>query len=370
MEPTRDSHATLVDLLDRILDKGLVLYADIIVSVAGIPLIGVNLRAALAGMETMLKYGVMQDWDERIRAWERENRKERELPLASGEQVVLKMLGSYLYSQGIYTSWRQGYFYVTDRRIALYLLTFGEVLFQASLQSIKGLAMRGGKHLSGAEREHLCLLLESGEVARLHASDSRQLRQAIERGMAALGLTWEEMPAFAMYDEKAAKLLTDGEELACAGKMWHLMALPTPGSVITDTWQSGHLYITNRRLCWWYDFEGKLAFEIPLETVAASTVGIRDVSSTLRQKRVFDVIYETEAGKKVASFSGDGLAEWEEALNRIIARQGTPLGEETDTCPQCGQEAPVNELLHKGCDRCGWVSPSVKKEMLRATAAG
>lgn len=74
MEPMRDSRATLVDLLDRTLDKGLVLYADIIVSVAGVPLIGVNLRAALAGMETMLSYGVMQDWDQRLRAWERDRR--------------------------------------------------------------------------------------------------------------------------------------------------------------------------------------------------------------------------------------------------------------------------------------------------------
>jgi len=234
MEPTRDSHATLVDLLDRILDKGLVLYADIIVSVAGIPLIGVNLRAALAGMETMLKYGVMQDWDQRIRAREGDNRGQRELPLASGEQVILKMLGSYLYSQGVYTSWRQGYFYITDRRIALYLPTFGEVLFQASLQSIKGLAIGGEKHFNGNEREHLCLLLEGGDVARLHALDTRQLRQAIERGMAALGLTWQEI----------------------------------------------------------------------------------------------------------------------------------------DTCPQCAEEAPVEELLRNGCDRCGWVSPRVKKGMLPATAAG
>jgi len=369
MEPTRDSHATLVDLLDRVLDKGLVLYADIIVSVAGIPLIGVNLRAALAGMETMLKYGVMQDWDERIRAWERDNRGDQELPLASGEQLVLKMLGSYLYSRGIYTSWRQGYFYLTDRRIALYRPTFGEVLFQAPLQSIKGLAIGKENHFSEDERERLCLLLEGGDVAWLHALDTRQLRDAIERGMAALGLTWQEMPPFAMHDEKAAKLLTDGEQIACAGKLWHLMALSSPGGVTTDSWQSGHLYITNRRLCWWYDFGGKLALEIPLERVAASTVERRDLGPALRRKRVFDVIYETEAGKKVASFSGDGLAEWEEALNRIIAAQGAPSPEETDTCPQCGQEAPVKELMHNGCDRCGWVSPRVKQEMLRATPA-
>jgi hypothetical protein len=57
-----------VDLLDRVLEKGLVLNADLIINVAGIPLIGVNLRAYLAGVETMLKYGVWQDWDEAQRA--------------------------------------------------------------------------------------------------------------------------------------------------------------------------------------------------------------------------------------------------------------------------------------------------------------
>lgn len=59
--------ATLVDLLDRVLDHGLVIDADIIICLAGIPLIGVNLRAALAGMETMTKYGMMKEWDQSIR---------------------------------------------------------------------------------------------------------------------------------------------------------------------------------------------------------------------------------------------------------------------------------------------------------------
>jgi len=81
MEPTRDTHYTLVDLLDRVLDKGIVVYADIIVSVAGIPLIGVNLRAALAGIETMLSYGVMQGWDQKVRAETTGIGKQEELPL-------------------------------------------------------------------------------------------------------------------------------------------------------------------------------------------------------------------------------------------------------------------------------------------------
>ena len=67
MEASLAQSSAIVDLLDRVLDKGLVISADIIVSVAGIPLIGVNLRAALAGMETMVEYGMMKEWDERTR---------------------------------------------------------------------------------------------------------------------------------------------------------------------------------------------------------------------------------------------------------------------------------------------------------------
>ena len=84
MEPIRNCRATLVDLLDRVLDKGLVINADIIICLAGVPLIGVNLRAALAGMETMQKYGLMTDWDQSIRAWEREHREKGEPVLVSG----------------------------------------------------------------------------------------------------------------------------------------------------------------------------------------------------------------------------------------------------------------------------------------------
>ena len=55
--------ATLADLLDRVLDRGLFLRADLVISVAGIPLIGVSLNAVVAGIETLLEYGIMSDWD-------------------------------------------------------------------------------------------------------------------------------------------------------------------------------------------------------------------------------------------------------------------------------------------------------------------
>jgi hypothetical protein len=64
--------ATLVDVLDRVLDRGVVINADILICLSGVPLIGINLRAALAGMQTMLDYGLMTQWDERVRAGPRD----------------------------------------------------------------------------------------------------------------------------------------------------------------------------------------------------------------------------------------------------------------------------------------------------------
>ena len=88
MEPTRDTHATLVDLLDRVLDKGLIIDADLIIHVAGIPLLGVKLRAALAGMETMLKYGIWQDWDEAQRAIATKEYRQKKTAMAPEAEVA------------------------------------------------------------------------------------------------------------------------------------------------------------------------------------------------------------------------------------------------------------------------------------------
>lgn len=52
----------LVELLDRALKKGILLNADLIVTVADIPLLAANLKLALASIETMQKYGIMNDW--------------------------------------------------------------------------------------------------------------------------------------------------------------------------------------------------------------------------------------------------------------------------------------------------------------------
>ncbi|WP_135305020.1 gas vesicle protein GvpM [Haloarcula amylovorans] len=66
MEPTRDGDA-VVDLLDVILRDGVILQADVIVTVADVPLVGISLRAAIAGMATMTDYGYFEEWDDAAR---------------------------------------------------------------------------------------------------------------------------------------------------------------------------------------------------------------------------------------------------------------------------------------------------------------
>jgi len=58
---THNNDNGIVELLDRALNKGVILNADLIITVADVPLLAANLKLALASVETMLKYGMMQD---------------------------------------------------------------------------------------------------------------------------------------------------------------------------------------------------------------------------------------------------------------------------------------------------------------------
>lgn len=66
MKPTRDDDA-VVDLVDTILKDGAVLQADVVVTVGDVPLVGISLRAAVAGMTTMTEYGHLTEFDRELR---------------------------------------------------------------------------------------------------------------------------------------------------------------------------------------------------------------------------------------------------------------------------------------------------------------
>ncbi|MGW0927472.1 gas vesicle protein [Streptomyces sp. NPDC002644] len=93
LEPRRDGEGSLAHVVETLLDKGLVLNADIMVSVAGVELLGIRLRAALASFETASRYGLEfpAGTDTDTAAW-RESREEKETCPQCSKKVPTKQL--------------------------------------------------------------------------------------------------------------------------------------------------------------------------------------------------------------------------------------------------------------------------------------
>lgn len=181
LEPERDS--ALVDLVDRILVKGIILQADLVISVSGVPLIGVNLKAAIAGITTMVDYGVMEAWDEKIRKSVLAE-SEEEAPLDENEQVILKTVGWHYYqAKSLPGTWRTGFLYLTDRRLFLFRKKPPKILFEIALDRIKGVTIEGTNDLKDKE-EIMLLLLENNQadnsVAMFRTDEMSELKRKIE----------------------------------------------------------------------------------------------------------------------------------------------------------------------------------------------
>ncbi|MCJ7632966.1 gas vesicle protein [Candidatus Bathyarchaeota archaeon] len=181
MEPIRDARITLVDLLDRILDKGLLINADLIISVAGVPLIGVKLNAAIASVETMLKYGIMADLCGLRKSMNVRDEKKM-LKLLEQEKVINKFYGSIYFSEGLYPTWRYGYFYVTDRRIILVRKEPFEVLTEIHYREIERVSPQSDFKADN-EINHLILHLKTGKSFQLRLTESSLMKTMIENAV-------------------------------------------------------------------------------------------------------------------------------------------------------------------------------------------
>jgi len=181
MEPVRDIRITLVDLLDRILDKGLLINADLIISVAGVPLIGVKLNAAIASIETMLKYGMMMDWSETKKLRDTWSEK-KGLNLMEGERLISKFYGSTYSMEGLYPNWRPGWIYITDKRILLVRKEPFEVLAEIYHGQIERISTQADPNTSDCAN-CLYLHLKTGGLFQLRSSQISPVKNAIENMM-------------------------------------------------------------------------------------------------------------------------------------------------------------------------------------------
>ncbi|MFD2792450.1 gas vesicle protein [Promicromonospora vindobonensis] len=184
MEPTRDLRVTLPDLVDVLLDKGVYLDLDLIVTVADIPLIGVSLRAMVGGIETMLEHGMMQAWDERTREWVRGSLSRR-VPLADDEDVVARMAGGH-HQEEPYATWRPGTVYLTTRRLMVWRAEPRELLWHTPLDEVTDVGTRTERSAGGPDRTRVALTTPTGTTL-LSAAAPERLVAAVRAHAPACG---------------------------------------------------------------------------------------------------------------------------------------------------------------------------------------
>lgn len=69
LQAERAGSGTLADVIDRILDKGLVINADLNIFVVGVELLSIRIKAALASFETAALYGLEFPSGTRLPEW-------------------------------------------------------------------------------------------------------------------------------------------------------------------------------------------------------------------------------------------------------------------------------------------------------------
>jgi Gas vesicle protein len=208
LEPTRDPQATLSDLIDVLLNKGVYLDLDLVITVADIPLIGVSLRAAIAGMETMLEYGMMSGLDERTRSALQQSAA-RQLPLRDGEELVARMAGSHHWQDAAssFSAWRPGAVIVTSERLLVFRRDPAAILWEAELADIASLEVRRERTAGGEPQQIVAVSTRDGALHSLTAAQPERLRELVRPGRSALTDADAAAPRDrAKSDEEAAPL--------------------------------------------------------------------------------------------------------------------------------------------------------------------
>lgn len=180
MEPVNSYEAGVTDLLERILDKGVMIRLDLVISVADIPLIGLQAQLAIASIETMNKYGMMTDWDTETR----QSASVRAVTGVSGqfvfepgEHVVLEEFASARVELS-WTTWRPGRLYITNRRLILTRAVPDEILFETGLNDVAAVGT-ASQTVSGVVADTLQLRLVDGRTVVLRSSRSGLLEAGL-----------------------------------------------------------------------------------------------------------------------------------------------------------------------------------------------
>jgi len=292
LEPTRDAQATLPDLIEVLLNKGVVLHLDLIIAVADIPLIGVSLKAAIAGIETMLEYGMMRHWDEQTRAWVQRSIS-RDVPFDEGEELIARMVGGWQHS-GLYTAWRPATIYLTDRRLFVFRREPRDMLWEAALTDIREIETEPETMADGEPRIRLRVRLGDGSRVLLSAAEPIRLAELIRDRTREVG----------KFPEEHGTRGSDSPWSARQGHLWYLEAR-SGGSL----WRGGAARVDAGRLIWQSPMDARAAVNLELREIL-------DLRLESGRSPGGSVVLVIEAFSGVYRLAGDDITGWMRELSR------------------------------------------------------
>jgi hypothetical protein len=62
-----------------------------------------------------------------------------------------------------------------------------------------------------------------------------------------------------------------------------------------ETWKSGKMYVTDKRVCWKYDSDTKPMSNIPIEDITGVSVERKNVNNTLKNEWTLTLSYKDKA---------------------------------------------------------------------------
>ena len=303
LEPTRDPRVTLPDLIEALLNRGVILHLDLIVAVADIPLIGVSLRAAIAGIETMLEYGMMRQWDDQTRAWVQRSLS-RSVPFAEGEELIARMAGGHERTD-LYTAWRPGTLYLTDRRLFLFRREPREMLWEAPLERIRAMEPEPERSVGGEERLRLRVVLDDGGETRLSAAEPERM----------LALLREQVERLGRPLSTALPRPGPAPEILREGQVWYHE--PRGGGPV---WRGGVARLDRRT---------GLTWKSPLDARAAVALGpgaIRGLRLESGRTPGGSRVLVVETGGGPVRLAADDVHAWSEAILELLESRAAQAG--------------------------------------------
>ncbi len=308
MEPVREAKATVTDLLDRILETGVILDLDMIIGIAGVPLIGVSLRAAIGAIETMIEYGFMQTWDESTRQYAERELRHKRLPFARDEATLAEMYGSHWAADGIRRVWRPGQLFLTNQRLILYRRMPPEILFEAPLGRIAGVATAESVRFDKRAVALLQVTLDDGQVASFYVENLDLLRAKLSEQLGAMGVATAATATPWRQDFEAAASFPDAQILA-KGIMWR----QDPDAAV---WRPGTLFLTDKGLLWWSQNSRRIELRVAAADILNAAVEPRDKNAAPAPNSVLLVRWTDNGQSTTSHFTGPAVDDWRRAIRR------------------------------------------------------